>query len=659
MLCQLFAVPLISAIILSAVEIFWLSLGHHEANGVFTNLWYILPIAICWFPILFSIRVIGNLKYIRKNNFLSIFQFITSVLFLFIILILTISSWYFYIRTGKFLSIHQLQFGLDNLAALQLHFFQTASSIWLLFTICAFTMAVALTAVLTRWNPSLGRVSVLCVNTCLVIFTVALGIVIASALLNKEKPKPLHPLISYLMPSNDVLILKDTSIKMPTLKLRTAEASDTSILTVQNPVIVIMVESMRWDLIQQTPCPVPFMASLISQGWFFERAYAPASHSNYADLSIWYSRYPLWAERKPRYRKNDPYRSESIFKVFQDLGYRTAYISSQNEKWGGMIRWLEVPEIDHFFHSEDYDGKTWVNEDDRAGLAQLLKINLVTAGKMEDSQTLRISLNWIDTLPVDQQFFLGINLQNTHFNYVIPAGGEEPFQPTKMDFPAIYYAWPRDRVEDVRNRYFNAFFNLDQLISSFSEDLNLRGIWDNCWFVIIGDSGEGFYEHDFANHSGPMYDEAIRTFCLIKPPAGKPVGKVSRAVNLIDILPALLDLMGLPIPNDFQGVSPFKEETKRPVYLHSRALVTQDGIIDWPWKLLVTHSPSKRIELYDLDQDPAEKSNLYSVHADLASELLLNLEHWRKVQLQYTGYRSLHKNYYPPRYIDEENPVAR
>ena len=112
-----------------------------------------------------------------------------------------------------------------------------------------------------------------------------------------------------------------------------------------------------------------------------------------------------------------------------------------------------------------------------------MKRGIATAGKIEDSETLRISREWIDSLSSGTPFFLGLNLQNTHFSYVIPEGGEEPFQPSTIDFPTVYYGWPKDKVEEVRNRYFNAYDQEPTFFPNLSKNLpyssNKRGFGKN------------------------------------------------------------------------------------------------------------------------------------------------------------------------------------
>lgn len=417
------------------------------------------------------------------------------------------------------------------------------------------------------------------------------------------------------------------------------------------PVIVILVESLRFDLLTRHPEAIPFLKSLRDQHIGFDYAYATASHSNLTDLAFWYGQYPLRGTGFEGFPVDAPWRGTSMFKAFHDAGYPTAYVSSQNEKWGEMHNWLRTPEVDFYFHSEDYQGPTWENRDDLKGLVGLIKQGITTAGKVEDSETLATALRWIGDRPAAEGFFLGMNLQNTHFSYVMPPDAVEPYQPSELGFRAVYYYWPQERKEQVWNRYLNAVYNVDRLLERFATELKRRGLWDECLFVVLGDNGEAFYEHGFGNHSGPMYDEVVRTFGVIKPPESSKMAPLSIAkpVSHIDIAASIPVLASLPLPATFQGrPGHLATATAAPLFMYSNAIVRQYGIVDWPWKLLVTQYPEERTELYKLDDDPAESNDVHASSERETNYLRNRLGSWAATQRAY---------YARGAYLDRKPPI--
>lgn len=417
-------------------------------------------------------------------------------------------------------------------------------------------------------------------------------------------------------------------------------------------VIVILAESLRHDLLGEYSAAAPFLNQLAADGVVYDKAYASSSHSNLSDLAFWYSQYPYRGQGHETYKQNDRWRGQSMFEAFKDSGYKVGYVSSQNEKWGQMINWLRLPAVDYFFHSEDYAGSTWENHDDEAGLASLIKAKVATAGKVEDSETLRVAADWLEANVGGGPAMLGMNLQNTHYSYVMPKGIAGPFQPADLGFKAIYYAWPEAEKENVRNRYLNAVYGLDVSLASFAKRLQAAGIWDESLVVIVGDNGEGFYEHGFGNHSGPLFDEATRTLAIIKPPKrmNKGGARVDTVVSHIDIAADTLDLAGVKVPQSFQGV-PLSAGKHRPAFMYANAFVRQFGVVQWPWKLLISERPRQQVELYNLADDPAEKTDVSEIHTDVVDELGGAYSFWRESQFRF--YRDgLYESHAPPRFVN-------
>lgn len=418
-------------------------------------------------------------------------------------------------------------------------------------------------------------------------------------------------------------------------------------LSIEVPVIVLYVESMRYDLAQCEPSPIPYLTSLIPQSIFFERAYAVSSHSNYADVSFWYSQFPLRSPKFYFYSQDSLHRGTSVFEVFKALNYKTAYISSQNESWGKMIKWMKNPGVDFFYHAPDHQGKTYIDEKDSglAGFAQKIK----TVGAIPDVETLGVVRQWISNLRSKKQFFLGINLQDTHYSYYLPEDAETPFQPME-EFQGLFGTWPRENLENVRNRYLNSFYNLDKLIENFVQFLKEENIWNDCIFMIVGDNGEAFYEHGYPNHAGAMHEEVVRTFALIKPPETVDIGPstIPFPVSHIDLMSGILDVLNIPQPYSFQGISPFKQR-RQDIYLYADAMGRQEGIIHWPWKLLRTY-PGEELELYNLDTDPLEKANHALEKKDIVAELKRKLDEWKNAQLTYYTQFDVYSLYHPPQF---------
>jgi len=146
----------------------------------------------------------------------------------------------------------------------------------------------------------------------------------------------------------------------------------------------------------------------------------------------------------------------------------------------------------------------------------------------------------------------------------------------------------------------------------------------------------------------------MRTFALIKPPTKTSNGiQVHQApLSHIDIAAAVLDLKTMPLPDDFQGVSPFDKANHKPVFMHTNAIVKQNGVVDWPWKLLHTYYPSERMELYDLEQDSSESNDLSAVRPDMVKRLEERLSSWVVEQVVYYSDPVYYTNLAPPKPVN-------
>ena len=81
--------------------------------------------------------------------------------------------------------------------------------------------------------------------------------------------------------------------------------------------------------------------------------------------------------------------------------------------------------------------------------------------------------------------------------------------------------------------------------------------------MVLSDHGEALGERNCMDHGGmSLYDEQIHVPLLIKFPRSHSGAVVSAAVGTVDILPTVLDAVGLPIPKNAAGQSLAKPVTE-------------------------------------------------------------------------------------------------
>jgi arylsulfatase len=163
--------------------------------------------------------------------------------------------------------------------------------------------------------------------------------------------------------------------------------------------------------------------------------------------------------------------------------------------------------------------------------------------------------------------------------------GQSP-RPTQID------------AELVRADYDEKILELDDELGKFFDDLKQRGLYDDLLIIFSADHGESMVDHDFLFHHGLVYDSAIHVPLLIKFPGSRHGGeRISDHVQLIDLYPTILDVLGLPSERPSlhgRSLLPLVEGAKLPdVPLFSQAdILEQAALSHGPWKL-IAGTPNK------------------------------------------------------------------
>jgi len=183
----------------------------------------------------------------------------------------------------------------------------------------------------------------------------------------------------------------------------------------------------------------------------------------------------------------------------------------------------------------------------------------------------------------------------------------DPYEP-----PPPYSEIYKDRLYDGEIAY------ADAALERFVAYLKKQSWYDGALIVVVGDHGEGLGEHHEDTHGIFLYDSTTHVPLLVKLPQEQEAGKVvAEQVRTTDILPTILDLLGVPAPRSLDGASlqPFilgAGESARTVF----------GETDYPlrfgWAPLRSvrkdgfkFIEAPRPELYDLRSDAGELRNQY------------------------------------------------
>ena len=186
-------------------------------------------------------------------------------------------------------------------------------------------------------------------------------------------------------------------------------------------------------------------------------------------------------------------------------------------------------------------------------------------------------------------------------------------------------------LEELCKDYYAGLMAIDENVGRIFEHLDTHKIMDDT--AIIQSSDHGYFLGEWRLFDKRlMHEPSIHVPMMIRYPKRIKAGSVHKEMVLdVDIAPTVHDLLGLPIPKQYQGRSmldvihhkgaPWREEWLYDYYEYpgNENVAPHRGIRTSTHKLIhwYTQSPEE-FELYDLGNDPTETRNLYG-HPDQAT----------------------------------------
>ncbi len=302
----------------------------------------------------------------------------------------------------------------------------------------------------------------------------------------------------------------------------------------------------------------------------------------------------------------------------------------------------------------------WTSEDDRFA-----------------PQTFKTAMDWVER-HYDEQFFLMIDAWDPHEPWDPPAHYVTPYLPDYAGehvYPA-YWDWEdagyteRD-LEIAKACYMGEITMVDRWFGLLIDRLKSLQIYDDTAILFVSDHGFYFGEYGIfgkrrfrwpdntipvmeamarfkqgaISHRCPSHNELTQVPLLVKIPGYKHQ-RVSGLVSIPDMMPTMLDLAGIDIPERVQAKSLFpliNGETDRlhPIVVTSTSLSEIKGnytrIVDDNERKVVDVSPStirdgewdflyslegEPHELYDAVNDPQHQHNLATEKPDVCEMML-------------------------------------
>ena len=292
----------------------------------------------------------------------------------------------------------------------------------------------------------------------------------------------------------------------------------------------------------------------------------------------------------------------------------------------------------------------------------------------------KIVFPWLDEHR-EEPFFLYVHTTDPHAPYRPPAGFEEKFaNPAETaDFNRTYKRLVDKReygggavvnragclrngvnpdrfLHQAIDRYDGEILHNDWSLEQLVAKLKQLGVLDNTLIVVVSDHGEEFWEHGWTAHGQSLYQELAHGVLVMWNPKLIPSARrVTEPVQLIDVMPTVLDLLSVKIPDVVQGQSlavfakgqPFHRRgpvmTSRYASPHAKGFVPENGtdtvaLLDSNWKLIYRDKAKEvgmnKLELYDRQSDPGDSNNVAAQHPAEAGRMMTEIAKWLDAEKQ-------------------------
>jgi arylsulfatase A-like enzyme/Tfp pilus assembly protein PilF len=241
----------------------------------------------------------------------------------------------------------------------------------------------------------------------------------------------------------------------------------------------------------------------------------------------------------------------------------------------------------------------------------------------------QLAFEWLASAPEDPLFLL-VHYTDPHWPYDPPAPHGEDFvadyrgklTPDQTTRAVVRLGQPVSGLDDEDRRYLVGLYDgeiqyadaqLGALLDRIREQRGTRPLLT----VLTADHGTEFFDHGSASHGYSLYDEQLRVPLIVSLPGRLAPRRVAEQVALIDVLPTLLELAGVP-----GGAVPVQGESlvarARGAHAPARESILSEVPLSGNWKALRSADGGKLIrnvddgreQLFDLREDPGERRDM-------------------------------------------------
>lgn len=382
----------------------------------------------------------------------------------------------------------------------------------------------------------------------------------------------------------------------------------------------------------------PGMDAFLAESFSFRRAYAQYGYTLASTVSLLSGLHPLHhgVYARPDRAAAPP----SLVEELAAAGYFTAAVTE-----GGFVAsgWGTSRGFDWYDNGPPQVGI-------RAGFAP---------------RTFSEATRWLEEHGPDHRFFLLVQSYEVHSPYLPRSDASQPIleRASPADTSPLPAGWQvvamrahnagrgvigeRDLLR-LKAHHLATIHELDARVAAFLDELAVLGLEEDTLVVLLADHGDQFGERGKVGHGESLHNTVLHVPLGFRWKGRIEAGESDAPVQLVDVMPTVLELLGLPAPEGVDGRSLARWILRRPGEVEARPAFSElrgpgsecerlglgrrcglnrYAVQTGRFKLVVSERPASEA-LYDLEADPGEQHDVGAEHPEELSRHRALLEQY-------------------------------
>ncbi|MFT5441941.1 MAG: arylsulfatase A-like enzyme [Myxococcota bacterium] len=263
-------------------------------------------------------------------------------------------------------------------------------------------------------------------------------------------------------------------------------------------------------------------------------------------------------------------------------------------------------------------------------------------GVANADELMGVVARWNEEITASAPYFLWLHLLDPHAPYFFHDSQRDFYGPraglVKRFESLTPWSLSNQRVSkrSVKFAALNALYDgeIRHTDTALADIFASLGVDGGDLVIVTSDHGEEMLDHDGFGHGESLFEEVIRVPLIVRFPGGEMAGTtVQSPVRLIDVVPTILEAVGVEVPEAMQGRGlkgsiDGSDVVERDVVASLARIPGKNlkSLTIGEWKYIHDHLHPEADRLFNVVRDPSESKNLLSAESERAQRMRSRLD---------------------------------